>query len=467
MEGQYQVPPQPATPLRRRQISLEHIISFESHSPGPSPRHLADAELLYHEIVRGCRRDNVFILPHATTAPGPSVSGNDNGDGHYDRNELEHDNSDDDDDDYDDGRVYVHKLFHSLWLYCPTVQGKQNIIRNVLVALFAPHPVDPTSFTARSLANILPLAQPYLTYTHAQCVPINNTLMLLAHEILASLFLPLKAQGRCTPAVTSLITPTSRSEVGPQQGIRNRLHGLRALVLARDGGACVVSGTRDRSENRRGAGSRRARKRGGNMSGGGMKTEAAHIIPHCLNSVDDSGSLPASKHTVWRVLNMFDPGVSSQLEGALIDTPANAVLLLSELHDRFGALEAYFEELPECTDLMRVYRFVFADGYNDLPDSVRVKDRIEFVNLEPLGTPQSELPSRRLLALHRACSLILNMSGAAEYVECLLDDAEMLTQRGTLAADGTSSISVFLRMKGMCGDEEFMGIMGGEDLLVW
>lgn len=156
---------------------------------------------------------------------------------------------------------------------------------------------------------------------------------------------------------------------------------------------------------------------------------------------------------------MFDPGIS--LEGPLIDTPANALLLLSELHDRFGAMEAYFEELPECTDLVMVYRFVFADGYNDLPDAVRVKERIEFVNRDSMGTPLGELPSRQLLALHRACAMILNMSGAAEYVECLLDDAEMLAQRGTLASDGTSEIAMFLKMKGVCGAGECMGMVGG------
>lgn len=442
MLGQYQIAEQPATPLHRRQISLEHVICFDPLSPNPSPSDLADAEFLYHEVVRGCRLDNVVIYPHTSSPPA---------------------SNNDDNDDHDDGRVYIHKLFECLWTYCPTEPGKHNIIRNVLLALFAPSPsVESTSFSSRSLGTIIPLARPYLTYTPAQRLLVHATLELLAHELLASLFLPLKAQGRCTPAVTSLVTPTSPSEVGPQQGIRNRLHGLRALVLARDGGACVVSGTRDRTENRRGAAGRRARKHtavsigGGGGGGGGMKTEAAHIIPHCLNSVDDSGLLPASKHTVWRVLNMFDPGISTVLEGPLIDTPANAVLLLCELHDRFRALEAYFEELPQCTDQSRVYRFVFADGYNDLPDAIRVKDVIDFVHHEPLGTQTSELPARRLLALHRACAMILNMSGAAEYVERLLDDAEMLAQRGTLASDGTSPIAGFMRMRGVCGEGECM-----------
>lgn len=162
---------------------------------------------------------------------------------------------------------------------------------------------------------------------------------------------------------------------------------------------------------------------------------------------------------------MFNPGISSSLEDPFIDTPSNAVLLLSELHNRFGALEAYVEELLACSDLARVYRFVFADGYNDLPDLVRVKGRIKCVQHEPVGTVRSELPSRRLLALQRACALILNMSGAAEYVERMLDDAEMLMQRGTLAADGMSGIAVFMRMKEICGDGECGGVEVGERLM--
>lgn len=450
MLGQYQIAQQPAVPLHRRQISLENIISFDALSPNPSPRDLADAELLYHEVVRGCKLDNVVIYPHC---PPPAAENN-----------LDDENHDHDHPDDDDGRVYIHKLFECLWTYCPTPAGKHNIVRTVLLAIFAPAPPDTTTFASRSLAAVLPLGRPYLTYTRAQRAPVHATLELLAHEILASLFLPLKAQGRSTPAVTSLITPTSRSEAGPQQAVRSRLHNLRSLVLARDGGACVVSGTRDRTSNRRDASGRRARR---TAAAGGMRTEAAHIIPHALNSADDTGALPASRHTVWRVLNMFDPGISAALEGPLIDTPFNAVLLLAELHDRFGALEAYFEELDGCSDASRVYRFVFADAYDDLPPAVGVKERIEFVNCEPLGTPFSELPSRRLLALHRACAMILNMSGAAEYVERLLDEAEEVRVRGTLARDGSSGIGVFMRMKGVCGEGGFGGGLGGEDLLAW
>lgn len=63
--------------------------------------------------------------------------------------------------------------------------------------------------------------------------------------------------------------------------------------------------------------------------------------------------------------------------------------------------------------------------------------------------------------------MILNMSGATEYVECLLDDAEMLMQRGTLSSDGTSQIAVFMRLKGIGGDGECMGMMAEEDLMAW
>lgn len=53
--------------------------------------------------------------------------------------------------------------------------------------------------------------------------------------------------------------------------------------------------------------------------------------------------------------------------------------------------------------------------------------------------------------------MMLEMSGAGEYVEALLDDAETLMRRGVLAEDGSSNFSVFLRLHGVLEEEE-----GGE-----
>lgn len=46
---------------------------------------------------------------------------------------------------------------------------------------------------------------------------------------------------------------------------------------------------------------------------------------------------------VWRIPNMFDPGISTELSGTQIDTP---MILASELQERFGALQCYLEAAP-------------------------------------------------------------------------------------------------------------------------
>lgn len=69
-------------------------------------------------------------------------------------------------------------------------------------------------------------------------------------------------------------------------------------------------------------------------------------------------------------------------------------------------------------------------------------------------TPHKEgipvpVPDPRLLKFHRACCLILNMSGAGEYVEKLLRDMEDLVCKGGLAADGSSDFAAFCILRGV------------------
>lgn len=94
-----------------------------------------------------------------------------------------------------------------------------------------------------------------------------------------------------------------------------------------------------------------------------------------------------------------------------------------------------------------MYKFRLVEGSSGLPDGSQPKEKTQFENHEPPGTDYSSLLVPRLLELHRACCLILSMSGAAEYVEGLLDNAETLCQRGVLGDDGSSNFGLFLRMR--------------------
>lgn len=190
-----------------------------------------------------------------------------------------------------------------------------------------------------------------------------------------------------------------------------------------------------------------ARKRGQHVPGSfGMQTQAAHIIPHSLNSVKSPGDqLPHTKAFVWQILNMFDTGVSTELEGSRIDTPSNAIILANDLHQQFGQLQCYFEEVAPNT-----YTFCRTRHAAILPPILDpMAERISFENHEPAGTRWADLPSARLLRLHAACCKMMDMAGAAEYVEFVIRDLERLELDGTLANDGSSDIGMVLRMKGL------------------
>lgn len=55
-----------------------------------------------------------------------------------------------------------------------------------------------------------------------------------------------------------------------------------------------------------------------------------------FNRLDATGVPAPSKHLAEHILDILDPEVSKSLDGVLTSTSQNAVVLLSELHNRFG-----------------------------------------------------------------------------------------------------------------------------------
>lgn len=215
-----------------------------------------------------------------------------------------------------DGAIPLHKLFRCIHEYSPTDGGRVNVVRIVLHGLFPVLHVDHDFVETaddRSLGHILPRARAWLHFSADQKHTIYRTLAAFAADFLQKFFAPLNAQGRCTPAVSTLITPTSRTEPGPDQGISSRLGTLRRLCLARDGNRCVHTGQLDSSYLMRlyeRAGVQQPR------GPAGVQTEAAHIMPHSLNALTgECTDLSPSKCTVWRILDMFDRGTSQILAG--------------------------------------------------------------------------------------------------------------------------------------------------------
>lgn len=425
-------------------------MTFTLKSPLSLPHEVSEAILLYHLILDDCEAANVVL--RKPSGDGDTVSNDANTDKLDELDELDElgdldgsdaPSQDDDENEAPDGStVPLHRLFRAIYEHSPTDDGRVNLVRIALHGMFPVENHDDAE--ARSLRQILPRARLWRLFTPGQRENVYRILAVFACDLLEGFFVPLKAQGRCTPVVSRLITPTTRTEVGPEQGTPSRLHNLRNLCLARDGNRCVVTRKHDRKY------IDGLRKRTGRrILQIGIKTEAAHIIPHALNALSENATdLHPSKQTVWRILNMFDPGISSILSGTLIDTPMNAMMLAAELHDRFGNLQCYLQEAPTVGE--NTYTFHTTRGASTLdPAFAPAASHIVFTNHERGGAAPADLPSPRLLALHRACCLMLSMSGAAEYVENLLDDTEALMQKGVLAEDGSSNFALFLRMRGL------------------
>lgn len=394
----------PQTPTRklRHQRSLEHVLHFTLTSPQPTRKQAEEADFLYHQILSDCEAAGL------TVGRGGS------------------------------SKVYLHNLFRAIVKFCPTDTGQVNLIRMILHGLFLS---DRTTPDDRALLTILPLARAWLNPDHDH-QPTYRILETIATDFLEGFFVPLTAQTGCTPHVSEVLTAPSASDVALTQGTPVRLRNLRTLCLLRDGNRCVISGNYDKGFHTR------ARKLGELPRGTfGVQTQAAHIIPHSLNSVAPGDTLSRPKTFVWQILNMFLPGLSTILEGSLIDTPANAMILASDIHDEFGKLLCYLEEVPDCPNC---YTFKTTSGAAELLPGLYPKTEvITLVNHEPEGTRVADLPSACLLKLHAACCKMMEMAGAGEYVERVLEDMERMQEEGTLAGDGSSDIGMVLRMKGL------------------
>lgn len=60
-------------------------------------------------------------------------------------------------------------------------------------------------------------------------------------------------------------------------------------------------------------------------------------------------------------------------------------------------------------------------------------------------------PDPRLIALHRACCLMLSMSGAGECADDVLQDMSELSGNGVLAADGSSDLAQYWNLMEIVG----------------
>jgi hypothetical protein len=147
-----------------------------------------------------------------------------------------------------------------------------------------------------------------------------------------------------------------------------------------------------------------------------------------------------AKAYALRILDMFDPGIIRWIEGTNIDRPSNALTLSVSLHRSFGSLKIYFEAEPG-----------FQNRYT-------IKTTEPFLQFRPMLPITRDLfitsdhnidpPMPRLLAIHRACCLIMHLSGAGEYIDKVLWDMEDINVRSDGTTELGSIISLRLHQRG-------------------
>ncbi|KAK2783643.1 hypothetical protein FQN53_009095 [Emmonsiellopsis sp. PD_33] len=273
-----------------------------------------------------------------------------------------------------------------------------------------------------------------------------------AEYLFQNFFLPMKAAGSKTPqpSVASSSAPGLENVVGTPA----RLSTLRRDCLIRDHNRCVVTQAFNLPE----AVMRRAKDPNPKDDddellvfklGDLADLEVAHIIPHSIMSaktVDGEMQLSESKKTALAILNMFDPGVVHLIEGPNIDRPFNAISLTREAHTRFGLFQISFEPLNPAdansdTNIPKhTYRIHGTPIYSDIFNLPVTRTLL----ISPHHT--IDPPSSKLLSLHRAIAMILELSAAGEYIEHIIQHIEEVWVR----SDGSVELGhiVALRMGG-------------------
>ena len=115
---------------------------------------------------------------------------------------------------------------------------------------------------------------------------------------------------------------------------------------------------------------------------------------------------------------MFDPGIIHLIEGPNIDRPASAFTLTNHFHQLFGDFDTYFE--PTADQTQHTYKIDYVQSNRPFRDPLFPVTRT--LHLTPDHT--IDPPSSRLLAIHCAIGHILNLSGAGDYIDDIIQDMD-------------------------------------------
>ncbi|KAI9762287.1 MAG: hypothetical protein M1840_001431 [Geoglossum simile] len=260
-------------------------------------------------------------------------------------------------------------------------------------------------------------------------------------------------------------TPQSNS-LAPMK-IAKRLYNLRANCLFRDHHRCVITRCFDLDEaifrcDRVGS---KAVDDDDELlyedKGQLIPLEVANIIPYSLLRAKEGEKEPGDKQKyALQVLDMFDPGVVDIIDGGNIYCPCNAITLSAAMHQRFGGLEVYFERQSAGLNYPKHMYVIKATKIEPSQSPALPIERALLVTPNRTVDP----PSERLLAVHRACALVLHLCGAAGYVDEVLLDKDVVPER----------VRPLLRGVQLAADEVvsregdvLKGVRGGRAALSW
>jgi hypothetical protein len=134
---------------------------------------------------------------------------------------------------------------------------------------------------------------------------------------------------------------------------------------------------------------------------------------------------------------MFAPGIKRKIEGFEVDRPFNAMALTPDLHGSFGGLHIYFDEVQGA--LPHTYSI---KSFRPTPGLPVVHTPIVRTLLSSPSHPV-DMPDRQLLAVHRACAMILHLSGAGDYIDHLFHDFS----DGPVRTDGLTDLGSIVSLR--------------------
>lgn len=138
---------------------------------------------------------------------------------------------------------------------------------------------------------------------------------------------------------------------------------------------------------------------------------------------------------VFRILDMFDPGLSHRLDGPNIDRSVNALTLTLDYHRLFGEFQIYFEPTGRPLE----YKI------DSLENSPFLRDPLFPVTRTLTLSPNLTIdpPDPRLLRVHSAIAHIMKLSGAGDYIERVLRDM----QEVDVQADGSTNLGYMMGLR--------------------